>query len=384
MGTTKDLSSNASKLATYAEGNWTPNVTMVDLDWERARSEELGELHEPFLEHDATSFDTSFEIRKSSEKSSSLGDYAVAVFEEITEALDALEGRIVLETSCDEITHTLEQVSYGLLDGRDEQVQTQGVAQQFPQLYDRIHMSNIPDYIGGSLANFLLAVPAITSSSDAFITSCSLRNPSRFSSYRLYHNEYAIANTAEQIEKLFQVRESDTEEIPVFPVMGYRNYHKTQQKALSFPELLPRNEIEIWLHRHFLKLVLPLARDFTSWTMICAPLNLSVFFRLLEHLHRVGYPAHWLSSVLSDLLVGSITTRARAPRSDPLSIAEVNTALTERKQSIAPFLTELATLSAIWEPVLPFGSVESTRLPDPHHIYRHTIRFEKAVLNGGK
>lgn len=44
------------------------------------------------------------------------------------------------------------------------------------------------------------------------------------------------------------------------------------------------------------------------------PLNLTIFLRLLSHISKLGYPAHWLSHVVNSLLKGEITTIARAPR----------------------------------------------------------------------
>ncbi|GME60903.1 hypothetical protein E4T50_10470 [Neofusicoccum parvum] len=84
---------------------------------------------------------------------------------------------------------------------------------------------------------------------------------------------------------------------------------------------------------------------------------MSIFFRLLNHLREVGYPAHWLSDILSPLLTNTLETGARPPRTVPLALEETRQMFTNPPQpmSIAPFITELTTLASIWLPALNFG-----------------------------
>lgn len=138
---------------------------------------------------------------------------------------------------------------------------------------------------------------------------------------------------------------------------------------------MPRERLETWLYRLFLKLTIPAHKPaIQSWVLINSPLNLTVFYRLLLHLSNIGYPAHWLSGVLDNLLSGRITTTARAPRSDSLKIKETKASKPRLSQSIKPFVAELSTLASIWQSALPFG-VLSTAIPRAQEIRKYSIIF---------
>jgi hypothetical protein len=126
----------------------------------------------------------------------------------------------------------------------------------------------------------------------------------------------------------------------------------------------------------FFKIALPActlkARDY-----VYAPLNFMMFFRLLVRLHKIGYPAHWLSDVLTNFLNNRLHTTARYPRTSPLTIEESGKIHPHIHVDIAPFIPELSTLTAIWLAKLPFGISLALRIPHPSSIRRYTIRFTK-------
>ena len=91
-------------------------------------------------------------------------------------------------------------------------------------------------------------------------------------------------------------------------------YNRWYHQAVSreYKNLMPKAKLQTWLYRLFLKTALPVDKYMiTDWELIYSPLNLTYFFRLCAHLHSIGYPAHWLSEVVSNLLSGTITTTAR-------------------------------------------------------------------------
>ena len=122
---------------------------------------------------------------------------------------------------------------------------------------------------------------------------------------------------------------------------------------------MPREKLETWLYRLFLKLAIPAHRESQSFVLIYSPLNLTVFYRLLLHLSSVGYPAHWLSGVLDDLINGRINTTARPPRSDPMKIKETRARMPSLSQSVQPFVAELSTLASIWQSALVSSPLKS-------------------------
>ena len=118
---------------------------------------------------------------------------------------------------------------------------------------------------------------------------------------------------------------------------------------------MSRVDLETWLYRLFLKLSIPNERAIRIMTLIYSPLNLTVFVRLCDHLHKIGYPAHWLSGVVGNIMSGEVRTKARPPRSDPLQIKEIKVDMPRLAQSTRPFVAELTTLLGIWSPVPSFG-----------------------------
>ena len=85
--------------------------------------------------------------------------------------------------------------------------------------------------------------------------------------------------------------------------------------SIELPDLLTREEVEKWLYAFFMKTVLPTKRPAVQGVApIFSPLNMSVLFRLLSTLFHNGYPARWLSGILSTLLNNEVETTARLPR----------------------------------------------------------------------
>lgn len=132
-----------------------------------------------------------------------------------------------------------------------------------------------------------------------------------------------------------------------------------EEGPLPFMKLASKPKVEKLLFGHFLKLALPCARGTFGMASIAAPLNLTAFFRILVHLYELGYPAHWLSEVVSTILSGTITTTARAPRTIPLSLKEAKQNFINRKMCVKPFVAEFCTLVTVWQCVLPFGLLTS-------------------------
>ena len=167
----------------------------------------------------------------------------------------------------------------------------------------------------------------------------------------------------------------------MLPMMEIREYNRWQHHvppSLSYTDLIPRQRLQTWLYRLFLKVALPPTRpDIVSNQLIYSPLNLSFFFRLCTHLCQIGYPAHWLGEVASSILSGTITTRARPPRSEPLSRREIDTAFPVMAQSVQPFVAEFSTLVAMWQLVLPFGIISPDIAP-VETIKRYSVTMKSA------
>lgn len=132
----------------------------------------------------------------------------------------------------------------------------------------------------------------------------------------------------ELIQSHFQLKlstETPEDSTDQFPLQRYFLWERIPQQTLTFEQLMPQNKFIHWMHAHFLKLCLPYPRPIFDQPPIYAPLNMTVFCRLIAHVSELGYPAHWISSLIQSILSGKITTSARPPAQVVSSILILST-----------------------------------------------------------
>ena len=390
--------------------NWKTNPTFIDLDWQRNREASHADVssvaHDPFefgVQLSRVGFN-------SPDKQGGLLNICAFWFSSVANAFRDIRLRIKVEACVGDVTTVFEQIRYGSIGHRtparpnetpeedtgkgaesDRQDEGNGIGaepsqkeldrraqpsalKEYPKRYHRIHLSNVPDYIGGSLSTFLYAVPLLEPGNASYVTANCLRNPPRFKSHDHFNNEYIALSSPKDLKRLFHVRMDPFDQPDDILIMTeYAKWHHVLVST-QFADLMPRATLETWLYRLFLKLAVPVKRTMRDFTLIYSPLNLTVFLRLCGHLHNIGYPAHWLNTVLDALLSGSVATKARPPRSDPLSIQEAKSNNTSLVQSTKPFVAELATLASLWQFALPFGLV-SQHVPPVQKIHKYSMRF---------
>ena len=149
--------------------------------------------------------------------------------------------------------------------------------------------------------------------------------------------------------------------------------------------LMTKPALEHWLYSHLLKICLPYSRPTLSDRPVMAPLNLTAFFRLVARMHEVGYPAHWLSSILATVCEGSITTTARAPRRIVLLTDDPSKLHPARKITLRPWTAEYTTLLSLWRRILPFGIMPPKQsLVQLKEIIQCSITFPDFDRRGGR
>ena len=137
---------------------------------------------------------------------------------------------------------------------------------------------------------------------------------------------------------------------------------------VGFSSLLPRKRFKTWFHALFFRLALPFPQNpLDNLKVIVSPLNLIVLFYLIPQLHKIGYPAHWLSEVLTSILSGSLRTTARPPRVRPLTIEDLEKDHPDRSLCVAPFAPELAVIARLFQPILPFSLPSTVPAIDKIH-----------------
>ncbi|KAK4448655.1 tetratricopeptide [Podospora aff. communis PSN243] len=372
------------RLARHVDESWTTNLTLLDFD---------------YTENPVVTDDPGYRMLSDEEKVPAIECNPV----DVTKLLIGIEepgrlgvldtignffsitaltfsnfsGRLMIELLAGEMTDTMEQLRWDCLESRAKP--SGGIdPSTFPRVYDRIHMSNIPDYVGGLAAAAIYARPLLREDKASNLQFTVLLNPPDFESHEHFRAETLMLPSAKHIQDHFSMVRLPNYDGPttggppkevleqMFPHLssfdflteGYMVWGQSPAKKLSRDKgLLSRPAMEEWLYGLFLKITLPYPRHIISNSLVNSPLNLSFFLRLVSHLANIGYPAHWLSSILATLSTGTITTTARPPQRRVTSPKDVETAWPARQVSTAPWVAQFATLLSIWSTLLPFGLI---------------------------
>ncbi|KAK7975788.1 hypothetical protein PG989_014251 [Apiospora arundinis] len=274
---------------------------MVDLDWESKKPE--SEKHDtPGMSMSplgtASTLIAAFSWDE--ELGNTSGSQGLAFFA-YTNSFLRVHKQLQVELRVGEMADNLEGLRYGLFPrpdtdregGSDDRTEP-------PERFHVIHMSNIPDYTGGPLSSFLFGAHLLETGLGTGLTATVLKKPPRWDSVNNIWRRYEVA---------------------MYPLMPYYKWERVAapSKSMEFRDLMPQPQLAKWLHAHFLKICLPYKRG-RAFDLVDAPLNLTVFIRLLIHVAELGYPAHWLSKLVGELQrlgdddgQGASERRAQAP-----------------------------------------------------------------------
>ncbi|KAI1076526.1 hypothetical protein F5B20DRAFT_555437 [Whalleya microplaca] len=377
--------SSRKRISDYIDKSWKINVTLVDVDWEAGMAYENCN-DDSYMGFDPFDIVQAVTLRKGvSNGELSVMKHIQEFFKKISRCISLLQGRLTVEILLGDMTDALERARYGLLDRPEENGSV--TSKDWPCQYHIIHMSNIPDYVGGSLTSFLYAAPVLKQGvAGSGLTSCVLRNPPQWKSHHHFNAEHLLMHDPSLIQKHFSVTLANPpprDPFPMpfdFPMWSYLRWERCQSKEYPLEQLMTRSGLSSWLFAHFLKICLPFPRPQAGWTLVYAPLNMTVFMRLLIRMAEVGYPAHWLSGVVRSLAAGEITTTARAPRKYVMTPAALDKVHPSRTINVKPWIAEFTTLATIWRGLLPFGLVAPSKLlPAPETIAEYSITFPPII-----
>lgn len=162
------------------------------------------------------------------------------------------------------------------------------------------------------------------------------------------------------------------------PMADFSFYTWSSPEPLSDYEfLLHRKGFHRWFYSLFFRIALPFNQDlWNNTTVILSPLNMTVIFHILIHLRGFGYPSHWLSEVLLNIINNNVVTTCRPPRISPSKVADVKREHPERKISTTPFVEEMTVLARKVQPLLPFClPPSSTIIPKAGDTAKYTFHI---------
>ncbi|CAH0057403.1 unnamed protein product [Clonostachys solani] len=396
----KQTRKNRKVLDDYLDSNWKPNVTVIDLEFQRKREDRAtGGPNITWSPHQIVSqLFPNFQPQAAQCPPGVLSHFQ-SFFNMVGKSIPRLKSRLVIEVVLGEMNDALERLRYGLL--RHDQKPVENLdPSKFPDKFDNIDLSNVPDYVGGSLTTFLHGIPLLREERKSLLRSYVLRNTPAWETHGQFLAEYLVLSDRERIESHFRTSlnpsskmiEKQYDQVRVGPggivmVVGFE-WHGTSSPASFLPAKtrMTRPELEHWLHSHFLKLCLPYPRVRFDPMGVLAPLNLTAFLHLIAHVASLGYPLHWLSATLAALCGGMLArTRAGPPAASITDEKLAGETYPPADVSVAPFAAEFRTLLAMWEPVLGIPLVWDTAagdeplLPELTMIRRYTIRFPATI-----
>ncbi|KAM0322180.1 hypothetical protein ACHAQA_009670 [Verticillium albo-atrum] len=418
----------ASKLRRHIDQTWEINRTIIDYDWYLSVADNVKDLD---TSHDSITLlpkimgALSWEVAmKATGKCFSNTLHGLNyVFKSLGAVMRNLSSHTIIELGIAEMTDFLERLRYNAVQHRTPQ-NTIGTIDPslFPTSYDRVHMSNVPDYVGGPLTSFLYGRPVLKHDKTSYLAANCFLNSSSWTSRQHHLAEYLLLSTDDQVEQMFAVAlkpgcpgDLDDQTNPYLngglppeilamshhmPMLGgpsmplwvFVEYcHWTRRRSASPPleQLKPREDLDRWLHTHLLKICVPVKRPQSGLPIIYAPLNLTAFLRLVARAAEAGYPAHWLSGTLTTIADNQLVTSAQMPQKTNMDVADLpgvlGTGRKARRVNVGPWIAEFTTLLALWIPLLPFQFVPTVLglLPPLDDIAEYEIEMNEGNWGEG-
>ncbi|KAA1474604.1 hypothetical protein DENSPDRAFT_824616 [Dentipellis sp. KUC8613] len=259
-------------------------------------------------------------------------------FNAVVVALKAIKHRVKLEFLLGEHTGEMSKMRHGGDVSRPA---------DFPRSYTRIWLSNVPDYTHGPMNVATLSIPNLQDLPDASVASNCLLNTSMWRSDDVYCHSYTLLPIRD-VPRILGSRVTKMKAFFGTIIMGGLPLPR------PLPELASRTELTTWLTRVLLNTLFPPCAG-ASMVSARSPNNLVAYVHLLLHLHRVGFPAHWLSEYVQALLAGRLVTDiAPYGRAMPIPLSYMQARVPRRAVRTDPWLAELETLLATAYEGLPF------------------------------
>lgn len=320
--------------------------------------------------------------------------YAEAFFRSVAKALRKVSKHMAVEISVCDVVQYLEELRWSK--GQELGIPSSEQIHRF-QGFDRLHLSNIPDYVGGSMFLHLFVAPVTKAHKEAFATTNCLRNPQQWPRLTEYDSEYLTLSEPKFVQRAFAIiyrgdweLEDKSIAMPCsatsmfgLPMINYQKWAPLPHFTRAYDKLLNKVQLTQWLQGLFFKIALPAPQSCQFTMKIFTSLNFSIFLRLLVHLHTLGYPSHSLAAVLTDIITNRVVTRVRPPQRSPLRSEELQSwqSNTAQKLSTAPFVAGMSTLTSIFLTVLPFPLLVSDKIvPPQNRVRRCTLHFSKQAL----
>ncbi|RPD61780.1 hypothetical protein L226DRAFT_506692 [Lentinus tigrinus ALCF2SS1-7] len=332
------------KAFAHVENDWKPNITIFDRSYEDPEYFAGGDGYPDMMIniYDVVDQLHRWNVRDRPRTQMALDmivwDVCNTFFEEVAGALDTLGTHVTLEFVCGGLFEELAKMRCQGDDARPP---------QFPRKYLRMWLSNVPDYTHGPLGTILHIVPNLQDDDQAAAAANSLLNTPVWKDDQEFIHTYTLLRMKE-LPRYLGCKIVDSSNISSRLVFG----SSSLPRPLS--ELATRDELTTWLTRVLFNTFFS-GRTKPPPCNVRLPHNLVAFFGLLMHLHRIGYPGHWLSDFLGRVLSGRMTSDI-VPFNDeyPIPVSHIAERVPSRSVRTDPWLVELETIIATAYYAVPF------------------------------
>ncbi|KAJ6451125.1 hypothetical protein C8R47DRAFT_1170433 [Mycena vitilis] len=264
--------------------------------------------------------------------------YVTGFFDCVIAAIKALDGKLMLE------------FIHGDLQSELLRMRTLPVLRQashLPVKYSKMWLSNVPDYINGSMGMALFAVPSLLDADSKASANHLLSFPAFMGEPASFPNTYAhLAQTEFKSRLGCRVVYMAPMDVTILSPLAL---------PLPHSDLATRDELNAWLMRIFLCTLINGRKN--SLAKVITPSTVVTFVHLLVHLHNVGYPGHWLGGFLQNLVSNCIETDI-LPYTRALPISSHHDWIKGRPKArlrLEPWIPEIEAIVARTFPALPFA-----------------------------
>lgn len=354
----------------HVQSQWKVNVTLIDEGWKSSQLKQhpYEVSFDPFA---ASQQLMTYTGVRPLVKPFRTYDYSAAFFLNAAKSIRSYGSKFLFEWMVDESHHVLEEISKSPEDSNFD-------------FFDRIYFSSPPDLAGGILPQVVDSMSILKPVNHAFVASKILHNTSHFSSVEGLFAEYLGLSTREEAQQFLGLGIHGTfpEDFYLADYIRLRPVDPANVTTSSLAGKDFRDSAAIhrarfidWLYYVFFKTAIPTKRSGNSDPRLQQPLNIHSFFRLLLYLQSIDFPAHWISSVIDDIIQNRVVTRARPAIHSPQTIEDLRGEKAPSKPiCVTPFSMEVETALTIWFPLLTFG-ITAVEFPDATNIKKYTIKL---------
>ena len=241
-------------------------------------------------------------------------------------------------------------------------------AKNLPTKFLRVFTSNVPDYTG-LIYPLIYMIPMLEPSPKAFFRCNALYIGLSTSKTEAWLRKVLVLNSAEETQAMYGIDLLTRSKMNRFLWLG-NDLHTPSQP-------LTQDSLVELLHRLFIGIALPpLQVQKVRMDPEIFPETLVVFVEVLAAFLERGVDPRWVARAIEEMLEGDGKLMVRNPRLSKRSIdLGENGAV-----AVAPFLVELRTLLAIYQPILNLGISPQRPLPSIESIALRAVVWTKRIV----